>query len=561
MKNKYLKKIIIFILIFLAIIFLANILISNLVENKITELLLKNNSEYYTTTVKNVRFNLLDRSIKVNGLLLEPTDLSISELKQSDSISKDLQKISLSSIELKGIHFYKTIVKKEIEVNELELNDLLVQKLKNSNTKKIESEKKSINLDSIYIEKINDFQINRIDINNISYQIVDVISNDTLFQHKPLSLDLDGFKLNNYFDHYFKIEPIKEQFEINDIKINLDKKKYTLDIKAINLDFDKEIISIKNIRYKPTMDLMALASTYRYNDAAFDIDIENIKIYNYDLHKTVRNEGLFIDSIFVSGMTLNIFKDKAKPWNPNKIKPLPNVALKHMDLPLYINKINIENSLLKLKENFGKNNLFLKLTLDDINAQITNITSIREFREQPMKVVLSTQLMNRALLLANMTFPLKDHHTTFYFNGSLGATKFKYFDEAIFPVLGLKILKGNLNSLTFNASADNISSKGKMTMLYNDLEAKIFKSHSTEKNKILSWSVNQIIHNSNPSKHKKSKIRVAEMHYNRINIEGFGSYLWRTLQSGITNTIAPGGKTIGKVQGKKDRKTRRKKKN
>ncbi len=561
MKNKYLKKLIIFVLIFLAIIFLANIFISNFVENKITELLLKNNDEYYTTTVKNVRFNLLDRSIRVNGLLLEPTDLSISELKQSDSISKELQKISLSSIELKGIHFYKTIIKKEIEVNELELNDLIAQKLKNSNTKKIESEKKSINLDSIYIEKINDFQINKIDINNISYQVIDVISNDTLFQHKPLSLDLDGFKLNNYFDHYFKIEPIKEKFEINDIKINLDKKKYTLDIKAINLDFDKEIISIKNIRYKPTIDLMALASTYKYNDAAFDIDIENIKIYNYDLHKTIRNEGLFIDSINVSGMTLDIYKDKAKPWNPNIIKPIPNVALKQMGVPLYINKINIEKSLLKLKENFGKKDLFLKLTLDDINAQITNITSIKEFREQPMKVVLSTQLMNRALLQANMTFPLKDNQTTFYFNGSLGATKFKYFDEAIFPVLGLKILRGNLRSLTFNASADNISSKGKMTMLYNDLEAEIYKPHSSDKSKVLSWSVNQVIHNSNPSKHKKPKIRVAQMHYNRINIEGFGSYLWRTLQSGITNTIAPGGKTIGKIQAKKDKKARRKKKN
>ena len=84
------------------------------------------------------------------------------------------------------------------------------------------------------------------------------------------------------------------------------------------------------------------------------------------------------------------------------------------------------------------------MTLDDINAQITNITSIKEFREQPMKVVLSTQLMNRALLQANMTFPLKDNQTTFYFNGSLGATKFKYFDEAIFPVLGLKILSLNI---------------------------------------------------------------------------------------------------------------------
>ncbi|MEN8125206.1 MAG: hypothetical protein ABFR32_08745 [Bacteroidota bacterium] len=521
---------------------------------------MKNNSDYYTTTVENVRFNLLDRSITVNDLILYPTDLSISELKKSDSISKDLHQISLSSIQLNGIHLYKTIIKKEIEVNELELNDLIVQKFKNSKTKRIESKKKPFNLDSIYIEKINDFKINKIDINNISYQIVDIISNDTLFQHKPLSLDLDGFKLDNYFDHYFKIEPIKDHFEINDIKIHLAEKKFILNIGALNLDFEKEVISIKNFRYKPTMDLIALAKTYKYNDATFDIEIESLNVYNYDLHKTVKNEGVFIDSILVSGMTLEIFKDKSKPWNTKKIKKLPHIALKQMDLPLYINKINIERSLLKLEEQFDKKDILLKLTIDDINAQIANITSIDEYREQPLKINLKSKLMNRAKLYANMTFPLKDNESVFYFNGSLGATKFKYFDSAIFPVLGLKILRGNLQSLKFNASADNISSKGSMTMLYDDLEAEIFKSNSTEKNKVLSWTVNKVIHNSNPNKRKNSKIRIAEMHYNRINYEGFGSYLWRTLQSGITNTIAPGGNSIGKVQAKKDKKARKTKK-
>jgi len=55
---------------------------------------------------------------------------------------------------------------------------------------------------------------------------------------------------------------------------------------------------------------------------------------------------------------------------------------------------------------------------------------------------------------------------------------------------------------------------------------------------------------------ENAKIRIAEMHYLRINYMGFIGYLWRTLQSGITNTIAPGGKTLGKVEAKKVKKTR-----
>jgi len=560
MKSKYLVKSIIVIFVLLAIILLSNIFISNLVENKITALLLKNNSDYYTTTVKNVRFNILDRSITVNDLILNPTDLSISILKQSDSIAKDLQKISLSSIELNGIHLYNTIVKKEVEVNELELNDLLIQKLKNSKSKKISQKKKSISLDSIFIEEINGFKINKIELNDISYLIIDIQTNDTIFQHKPINLALDGFKLKNIGENYFKIEHIRDHFEINDIKVLIAKNKYILDIGAINFDFDKEIISFDEIRYKPMMDMIALANTFKYNDATLDIELEKLKIFNFDFRRAIKDKSIFIDSILIKGMALQIFKDKSKPWNENKIKKLPHLAIKQLEFPLLVKKIKIENSLLKLEEKFDKKDLLLKLSIDDINAQITHITSIEEYWEDPMKIDFKSKLMNKAPLYANMTFPLNDNQSIFYFNGTLGTTKFKYFDSAIFPVLGLKILKGNLQDLKFNASADNISSKGTMTMIYNDLEAEIFKSNSTEQNKILSWTVNQVVHNSNPNKHKNSKIRVAEMHYNRINYEGFGSYLWRTLQSGITNTIAPGGKTIGKVQAKKNKKARKIKK-
>ncbi len=556
MKKIYFKIIIIVFSAIIVVILVANVIISNFVENKINDLLLKNNSKYYTTTVEKIKFNLLDRSITVSDLILNPTDLSITELKNKDSIKNDLQKISLSSIELNGIHLYNILFNKNIEINELELNEVLIQKIINSKSKKIKSEKKKFNLDSIYIENINGFKINKFDINNISFQIVDVSYNDTIFQHKPLSLELIGFRLNNYAEHYFKIEPLKDNIEINDIKIHFHKKKYTLDIDAINFDFENKIIDIENLRYKPIMSLLALANTYKYNDATFDIDIKNLMIYNYDIHKTLNNEGIFIDSILVSGMKLDLYKDKAKPWNESKIKKLPHVALKQMDLPLYIKKVNLKNSFLDFKSNIAKKNILLELSLNDIDTQITNITSIKEYREEPLNIIFKSKLMDKVLIHVNISFPLKDNHTRFHFNGNLGTTKFKYFDSAIFPTLGLKILKGNLNKLTFNASADNVSARGEMIMLYDGLETKIFKSHSTEKNKVLSWGVNSVVHNSNPGKHKNAKIRIAEMHYLRVNYMGFIGYLWRTLQSGITNTIAPGGKTLGKVEAKKVKKTR-----
>ena len=79
-------------------------------------------------------------------------------------------------------------------------------------------------------------------------------------------------------------------------------------------------------------------------------------------------------------------------------------------------------------------------------------------------------------------------------------------------------------------------------MLYHDLEAKVFKSHSLEKNKFLSWTVNTLIHKSNP-KHKK-QAREVIMDFERNKDKGLGNFIWKTLETGLVNTIAPGGKQI-----------------
>jgi hypothetical protein len=166
--------------------------------------------------------------------------------------------------------------------------------------------------------------------------------------------------------------------------------------------------------------------------------------------------------------------------------------------------------------------------------------------------------MGKADLDIHINLPLKDDQKTFYFSGQLGASELKFYDSAIIPAVGLKILQGDLESLTFNASANDSASTGTMIMKYNNLEAEVFKHKNTEKSGFLSWSVNTLVHNSNPG--KNGTLREVPMNFDRVMYKGFGNLLWKTLQSGIVNTIAPFGKTKEKVEAKKIRQTKREKK-
>jgi hypothetical protein len=182
----------------------------------------------------------------------------------------------------------------------------------------------------------------------------------------------------------------------------------------------------------------------------------------------------------------------------------------------------------------------MKVPISNLNAQITNITSISSYRKNPMKISADAILMKTGAAHLDALFPLKDYQNTFYFSGLLGATKLKVFDDALYPILGLKVLNGNLDKLTFSASANETESNGKMTMLYHDLEAEVFKS-TNEENKFLSWTVNTFVKKSNPRKNRTP--REVNLHFDRVEYKGLGNYFWKTLQGGIINTIAGGNQT------------------
>jgi len=544
----------------ITLLFFINIFISNYIENKINDLINNSKSDKYITSVEVVNFKLFDRSITYENIFISPKTTFLTDSLSQNRNDDALEKITISSVKINNIHFFDYLFRKDINIGEIEINDLIIQK---SNRKKTDTvDRKQINLDSIHIDKINSLKIDKFDLNNIQYTIVDSITNTDVFHHKPISLDLDGFQLKKVSKQLFKLMPINEQIKIFDIEFEIPKKEHKLLIGEVTLNTKTSGIRINNLTYKTINGKYALAKKDIYNNVVPEISIENIELFNIDFDKIIQNKGVSIDSVLISNALIDLYKDRRKPFDKRLNKKLPHIALKKMEFPLYIQKINIEKSLLILKENFPNKNVKMELTINEIDAQIYNISSIKEYNENPLKINLHSKLMNQAILKAAFSVPMNNNNT-FYFNGSLASSKFSYYDNVIYPVLGLKIIEGDLDKLIFKAQANEHSSSGTMTMLYHNLNATVFKSKSKEKSKILSWAVKTVLHDSNPGNNKKT--RVAVLSHNYEPHKGFGNYLWKTLQSGIVNTLSPAGnktskkadKLIYKKEHKKKKKSKR----
>lgn len=533
------KKIIIIISILLAI-FIINSLVSNIIHNKISETLLKNESKYYTIQVESSNFSLLRRSLVLNNVSLIPKQAAIDSLIKNQSKKQALETITLSSIKFKGIGLINVLFNHKINLKTLEVNDLYVINLKNKEIEGPKNKAKGINLDSIYIKKLNGFRIDKIDVNNFVYEVVDAKTNEISFKNAPLSFVSSGFKLVEVEENVFKLLPVNESFDISNIDLHMNTIKYDFSIDNLAFNFRKDLVSIKNLKFKPQISRQELSKTYRYSKDVFDVEIEELKAHNFNLKKLLNKEGLIIDSITVSGLNMALYKDKRLPFNTNAYIKLPHIALQQSETPINISKVIINNSAVLIEEQLATHDTVMSVSFNNVAATIQNITSIDTLRKKPMFVDLNALIMKKAPLEFHANFPLNSQ--TFNFNGNLGRAELKLFDSALFPVLGLKILGGNIDSMNFSVEANNTISNGSITMLYHGLKAKVFKANSLQKNKFLSWSLNTIIKKSNPN--KKNKVRVATIKFEREKSKGLGNYIWKSLLSGIANSIAPGGKQV-----------------
>lgn len=549
-------KIAIAIVLSLALILLSgSVIISRIISQKVVQILEDQNVENLHVSIEKTKFSLFDRSLVFNGVHISPNDSAMLKLQNNKLDKKSLHKISISRLKFKGIHLMPLLFSKHLNINKLIIDDPLYQHFTNDEKDTSKGAKKPLKLDSIRIEELKGFQLDIIKVTNLKVQVIDAINKDISFENKPLDFEVSGFKLEEIAAYYFKLVPVEDVFEMTRIKVEFPKIKYLFSIDALKYNFGEDHLQISNLKYKPTVNKLTLANSYIYNTDVYDLDIKEIKIYAIDFEKILSNKGLFIDSIQLSQLNMEIYKDKRKPFDLNKRPKLPHEKLKTLKMPFLIHKISANDSELIYEEKLEHKDVLMKVTMKDLNINMFNVTSVKEYRNTPLKIDLNTQLMGKANLNVDMLLPLADDQNTFFFSGYLGPSKMTSFDSAAIPALGLNVLNGQIENISFQGSANNFTSKGSMKMLYHDLEAEVFKKKTAEKNDFLSWSVKNLVHKSNPG--NNGEVREATMKFERVMYKGFGNFLWKTLQNGIVNSIAPFGMTTEKAAAKKKRQSKR----
>ena len=548
------------VVIILAVILSLNLIIASLIRGKINTVLEKNNTRY-EVSLGGVGGNIFFGNIRLKDVKIKPDSLMLAELKAGTSAAHVLVDAEIPLLRLAGVGLYEAIVDQNVSIRKIEIKRANIKLYRGDKPKDVapkpppENNKPipSFDPDSIYLKNLGGLNIGSLVLEDNYFEFYDVTNDRQILSNAISELEFTGFYINKYPDnpHVFYLDAKESKLEIKSEEFEVPGGYYKLSLDKMRFHMSDTSLHIENFKFKPTYaDKFKMAAEFKYTKKIYDVTIRKIDLHQFYIAKFVRTGDFYIDSIDIYNIDLEILKDKRYPFDESLRPKLINEALRTMKMNMHIRNVQIHESHLLYQEKEEGAKDLMTVTLGALNVFIENISSVKDSTRsgKPMLISLNARLMEKPQLNVNFVLPLNSSSDTFYFSGSLGSAKLNLFNKAALPALSAKFTSGELQSLSFKGSANRTYSKGEMTMLYSDLNGEVTKKDHKSTSKFLSWAANVVLKTSNPN--HKGKTRVALLQFDRVMYKGFGNFIWKTLQTGIVNTISPTGKLVKEDAGK-----------
>lgn len=535
------------IVVLVAVILSLNLILGNILQQTINHQLEKVNEETNKyITVGQVGVNVFSRTITLKDISIVPDSSLIESLKKGKHNQVSVMEINIPVLKFQGFKIYRLAVDRHFILKKIIVKGAEFTIYKNDYNKMAvedNGEAPPVSIDSIYIEGLRGISLDKVVVDQYSYTTIDVNSNDTILSFGGSDFEIKGLALEslNNDDGFFKFNNNKLSLRMRQQRIDLKGANYFIYLKKLDFAFADSVIKINNLKVKPTRDKYKLGHSYKFTKEVFDVELKLISIYGYKIGKAIRQGIIDIDSILIDGLNLDLYKDRTRPFDEDKRPLFIQQQLRQLKQPLHISKIKVINSNFIYALRPEGSEKLLNVTISNFSGDIDFITSMRDSIQsgKKLKINLKGKLMGESDLDLNIMMAYNSPVDTFYFAGTLGPADFATFNPALYPATGIKFENGKLKSMKFYAHASPKSSKGLMTMLYDDLEAEIPQKDVKKKNKFLSFGANAVLRTANPN--KKGNTKVAMLKFKRVEYKGFGNLLWKSVQTGLVNTILPTG--------------------
>ncbi len=546
---------------------MLTISLNSILESTLQQIIKINFEKYNSSTNKIFsigasELNIWKRTLIIKNISIVPDSTVLNGIKNGTLKQVSSMGINIPLLKIRKLGILKMLTKRDFSLKEIVVDGVEFTVYKNNLKVRVENNESNLSLDSVYIAGLKNISLSRIEFKSYSYTSINITTNDTLFSFRGNDFEINGLELDKVAgsEKFYTLNTKELSLRMQEQHINFRDENYSIALGELNYSVAEKTISLLDFTLKPTLNKYKLGASYKYTKEVFDVEIKSINIFGYNVAKALKQGVIDIDSVLIDRANIDIYKDRRLPFNLDNRPLFIQQELKMMKQPLHIKNVRVSNGNFNFSLHPHNSEQLMRVGISNISGNIGFITSIKDSLQSGKQLTVNVKgiLMDASPLQLKINMPYNKADDSFYISGKLGSGNFTKFNQALYPVTGIKFKSGRLKSIRFYANASPSSSVGQMTMLYNNLQAEIPKKNIDKNNKILSFGANTVLHVSNPS--KKGRIRISTIKTERVLYKGFGNLLWKTVQSGIVNTVLFAGKSHKERAGKANKKKTKKNK-
>ncbi|MDX5478701.1 MAG: hypothetical protein LPJ98_09620 [Cyclobacteriaceae bacterium] len=308
---------------------------------------------------------------------------------------------------------------------------------------------------------------------------------------------------------------------------------------------------VEGLNVRPVQGNYGLLNSLPYQTDAVRAKVDKISLTGIDPAKYLENETISGHQLMVEGVSIDLFRDKRKPFNPDLSKDMPQLMMMQAKINADIQVIQIRDGRVRYFEIAPKGNLPGMISFDQIKLDLAPFYLRKEGEIYPIDKVrlgIETKIMNQS----NVTLQSVMYFTEKYpMDVSVSMDRFR-FDEAndfLQKTMFVKAVEGEVSEGQWDFTLNEDYALGKMAFGYKDLKIQFVDSLTYERGlgklKIYTFGANLLAKNNNPRTGSK-KIATRTIYLERDKRKFIFSAWWKATFSGLRGTFGLGQPKIPK---------------
>ncbi|SDQ46727.1 hypothetical protein SAMN05421664_1712 [Chryseobacterium soldanellicola] len=297
------------------------------------------------------------------------------------------------------------------------------------------------------------------------------------------------------------------------------------------LKLDKNKIQIDNFAMKPLISRAQFIKMIPVESDLYDIKANQITADGtWDLFS--QNKLINASNMVIQSADANIFRSKIPDDDP-KEKPLYSRMLRSLKIPMFINNLDLKNSVLVYEEDTPESAGPGKLTFGNFNMNVKNLNSAK-IKGKPTRVdiKINCSFMNLAPLSVNWNFDVADQRDVFNISGRTVNLPAPGINPFIRPYLHVTAT-GTIQEMLFNFRGNPAGLNGRFNLRHKDLKVAILDKNNQTKKGVLTAIANLLV----KSDSGKLPQDVIVEDVQRDPTKSFFNLFWKGIEQGLKKTL------------------------